>query len=69
MKNANTGENLSYFIESQGKHSKFDGLAFDEFCRDWRDDEVIAMDKNLINILVNISEPFVDNQGLVKVDV
>ena len=69
LKNANTGENLSYFIESQGKHSKFDGLAFDEFCRDWRDDEVIAMDKNLINILVNICEPFVDNQGLVKVDV
>jgi uncharacterized protein YcbK (DUF882 family) len=69
LKNANTGENLSYFIESQGKHSKFDGLAFDEFCRDWRDDEVIAMDKNLINILANICEPFVDNQGLVKVDV
>jgi len=69
LKNANTGENLSYFIESQGKHSKSDGLAFDEFCRDWRDDEVIAMDKNLINILVNICEPFVDNQGLVKVDV
>jgi len=69
LKNANTGENLSYLIESQGKHSKFDGLAFDEFCRDWRDDEVIAMDKNLINILVNICEPFVDNQGLVKVDV
>ena len=69
LKNANTGENLSYFIESHGKHSKFDGLAFDEFCRDWRDDEVIAMDKNLINILVNICEPFVDNQGLVKVDV
>ena len=69
LKNANTGENLSYFIESQGKHSKSDMLAFDEFCRDWRDDEVIAMDKNLINILVNICEPFVDNQGLVKVDV
>jgi len=69
LKNANTGENLSYFLESQGKHSKSDGLAFDEFCRDWRDDEVIAMDKNLINILVNICEPFVDNQGLVKVDV
>ena len=69
LKNANTGENLSYFIETQGKHSKTDGLAFDEFCRDWRDDEVIAMDKNLINILVNICEPFVDNQGLVKVDV
>ena len=69
LKNANTGENLSYFIESQGKHSKSDGLAFDEFCRDWRDDEVIAMDKNLINILINICEPFVDNQELVKVDV
>ena len=68
LKNANTGENLSYFIESQGKHSKSDRLAFDKFCRDWRDDEVIAMDKNLINILVNICEPFVDNQGLVKVD-
>ena len=69
LKNANTGEKMSYFVRSQGKHSKSDGLAFDEFCRDWRDDEVIAMDKNLINILVNICEPFVDNHGIVKVDV
>ena len=69
MKNANTGEKMSYFVGSKGKHSKSDGLAFDEFCRDWRDDEVIAMDKNLINILVNICEPFVDNHGIVKVDV
>jgi uncharacterized protein YcbK (DUF882 family) len=69
MKNANTGEKMSYFVGSQGKHSKSDGLAFDEFCRDWRDDEIIAMDKNLINILVNICEPFVDNHGIVKVDV
>ena len=69
LKNANTGEKMSYFVRSQGKHSKSDGLAFDEFCRDWRDNEVIAMDKNLINILVNICEPFVDNHGIVKVDV
>ena len=69
LKNANTGEKMSYFVRSQGKHLKSDGLAFDEFCRDWRDDEVIAMDKNLINILVNICEPFVDNHGIVKVDV
>jgi len=69
MKNANTGEKMSYFVGSQGNHSKSDRLAFDKFCRDWRDDEVIAMDKNLINILANICEPFVDNNGIVKVDV
>jgi len=68
MKNANTGEEMSYFVGSHSQNSKSDGLAFDEFCRDWRDGEVIAMDKNLINILVNICEPFVDNHGIVKVD-
>ena len=66
MKNANTGEKMSYFVGSQGKNSKSDELAFDEFCRDWRDDEVIAMDKNLINILVHICEPGMDIRLRVK---
>ena len=68
LKNVHTGEQLNLSVPKTLKISHVDIGKFNQICRDWRRNEIMSMDLQLIGILAKDCEESSDEDGPVAVE-
>jgi len=69
LRNVNTSETYSYRIQSAFFDNEVNYDALDYFFRDWRENEIIRMDRGVIKNFLNICESLLGSEKDLEIDV